>query len=170
MSVIARISITVLACAVMAAWTAQAQQPERQGGPGHRPPKPPIDTALDANGDEVIDAEEISNARAALATLDSDGDGRLTADECLPPRPDHGGRSGSQRGSDQERPDHPDPPVFTALDTNGDRVIDADEISTSAAALRTLDANGDGKLAREESRPPRRHGHGAGASGAQPRS
>jgi hypothetical protein len=33
----------------------------------------------------VIDAEEISNAPAALRTLDKNGDGQLTPDELRPP-------------------------------------------------------------------------------------
>ncbi|MEI6350770.1 MAG: hypothetical protein WCP06_06660 [Verrucomicrobiota bacterium] len=48
-----------------------------QGGPvgGHKHPKPPIEAALDANGDGVIDADEIANAAAALKKLDKNGDG-----------------------------------------------------------------------------------------------
>jgi EF hand len=57
------------------------------GGPGmrgHHPPSP-LMQALDANHDGVIDAEEISNAPAALKTLDKNGDGQLTPDELRPP-------------------------------------------------------------------------------------
>ncbi|HEX4342397.1 MAG TPA: EF-hand domain-containing protein [Verrucomicrobiae bacterium] len=58
------------------------------GGPGgHRPPPSPIMMALDANHDGVIDASEISNAPAALKTLDKNGDGKLTQDELRPQRP-----------------------------------------------------------------------------------
>jgi len=35
----------------------------------------------------VIDANEIANAPAALKTLDKNGDGQLTPDEYLGPRP-----------------------------------------------------------------------------------
>jgi hypothetical protein len=71
-------------------------------------PRPPIETALDANHDGVIDAQEISNASASLRTLDKNGDGKLTRDELRPagapperdtrengnagPPPDGGGR------------------------------------------------------------------------------
>jgi hypothetical protein len=60
-----------------------------QGGPekGNRPPKPPLELALDANKDGTIDADEIANATAALKKLDKNGDGKLTPDEYRPPRP-----------------------------------------------------------------------------------
>ena len=52
-------------------------------------------TVLDANHDGVIDASEIANAPVALKTLDKNGDGKLTRDEFLPPRP--GGPDGDRR-------------------------------------------------------------------------
>lgn len=52
-----------------------------------RPPKPPIDLALDANSDGLISADEIDNAANTLQTLDKNGDGLLSATECLPARP-----------------------------------------------------------------------------------
>ena len=78
-----------------------------QGKEGGKRPLPPIITALDANGDGVIDADEIANASAALKKLDKNGDGKLTRDEYLPPRPqrpagaqhDQGGEGGA-RGRD----------------------------------------------------------------------
>ena len=50
-------------------------------------PQSPLMMALDANHDGVIDAGEISNAPAALRTLDKNGDGQLTPDELRPPPP-----------------------------------------------------------------------------------
>jgi len=86
-----------------------ANQP---GGPGvgqpgghHRPPPLPIVQALDANHDGVIDASEIANAPAALKTLDKNGDGQLTRDEYLPPRP-----KGPPDGGDQQDGQRPPPP------------------------------------------------------------
>ena len=66
--------------------------PEGQDGADakHRPPPDPIMSALDVNHDGVIDASEITNAPAALKTLDKNGDGQLTMDEICPQR--HGGR------------------------------------------------------------------------------
>lgn len=53
-------------------------------------------------------------------------------------------------------------PLFGALDANDDAVIDAQEMAGAAAALKTLDKNGDGKLTPDEVRPPR-PGFGGGA-------
>jgi hypothetical protein len=60
-------------------------------------------------------------------------------------------------------PPHGDP-LRRALDTNGDHELDADEISKAAEALAKLDANGDGRVTRDElfPRPP------AGAPGRGP--
>jgi Ca2+-binding EF-hand superfamily protein len=57
-------------------------------------------------------------------------------------------------------------PLFAALDTNGDGVIDATEINNAPAALRKLDKNGDGKITREEVRPAggRRRGGSSSSS------
>ena len=79
------------------------------GGEGFRPPMHPLEQALDANGDGVIDAKELANAVAALKKLDKNGDGKLTEDEYRPARPaggfggqggpgGPGGGPGGQRG------------------------------------------------------------------------
>lgn len=139
------------------------------GGPGRRPggggaqpgaggfPVPPIITALDANGDSEIDAKEIETAQAALRKLDKTGEGALTLDEMLP-----GGGPPPGVG-----PQPPLPAVITALDTNGDGKLDANEITNAAAALRKLDKNGDGKLTPDEFRrrrngPPESPAQGGG--------
>ena len=44
-------------------------------------------------------------------------------------------------------------PLFAALDTNGDGVIDANEIANAAEALKKLDKNHDGKLTPDEVQP-----------------
>lgn len=71
-----------------------------QRGPGmggQRPPLPAVVRALDANHDGVIDADEIANASAALKTLDKNGDGKLSMQETMGPRPQAGaGRPGGQ--------------------------------------------------------------------------
>jgi hypothetical protein len=84
-----------------------------------------------------------------------------------------------QKEDGADRPRRPAPPLVAALDKNHDGVIDADEISNAAAALKTLDKNADGKLTRDEIRPMRRGGgpgeegarhrkHGKGKEGEQP--
>ncbi len=79
--------------------------PRGPGMGGHRPPPPPVITALDVNHDGVIDANEIANASAALKKLDKNGDGKLTREELRPQRPPQ-----SVNGdSDDHRPSGPPP-------------------------------------------------------------
>ncbi len=159
----------------LSAWTATAQpagDPPEQGidappagAPHHGRHRPPPDAllikVLDANGDGIIDAQEIANAPAALLKLDKNGDGQLTPDEYLPPRPDRGtnapppegGTNAPPRGRDGHRP--PRPPIIAVLDANGDGIIDAQEIANASAALLKLDKNGDGRLTPDEYRPHR---------------
>jgi hypothetical protein len=155
-SVILALALTV------AAWSALAQDNSSgpQDGPPDGPPRgrhhhPPADAliirALDTNHDGVIDAAEIANAPAALLTLDTNGDGKLTPDEYLPHRP-NGGTNAIPTGPDGKLPR---PPIIAALDPNGDGVIDAQEIANAPAELLTLDKNGDGKLTPDEWRPQR---------------
>lgn len=66
---------------------AHPSTPPPPGGEGGAPrPRPVLDSALDADGDEVIRPEEIARAPELLRKLDLDRDGRLTQDE-LHPRP-----------------------------------------------------------------------------------
>jgi uncharacterized membrane protein YebE (DUF533 family) len=134
--------------------------------------------ALDVNHDGVIDSNEIANASAALKTLDKNGDGKLTADEFRPPRPDgppggqQGGPQNDQKGApsaNQQGGHHRPPllPIVQALDANHDGVIDASEIANASAALKTLDKNGDGQLTRDEYLPPRPNGPPGDEQGGQ---
>src|SRR5258706_6479463 len=74
--------IAATAATVVSAFWAMAQEGGGQGGPAHgQRPKHPLEVALDANADGVIDASEIANATAALKKLDTNHDGKLTRDE-----------------------------------------------------------------------------------------
>ncbi len=58
-----------------------------------RRPMMPIIAALDADGDQIIGADEIKNASTALKTLDKNSDDKITEDEMRPQRPDRGDKS-----------------------------------------------------------------------------
>jgi len=78
--------------------------PRGPGSPGGPRPMPPIISALDANKDGKIDANEIANASKALKALDTNNDGELTADEI------NGPRLGAGRGGPPGSPGRPSPP------------------------------------------------------------
>ncbi|HEY1788700.1 MAG TPA: hypothetical protein VGJ73_11115 [Verrucomicrobiae bacterium] len=148
MKKIIKITLALVSLAV-GAFPAYAQDNDAPNGDGpprhHRPPPLPLVLALDTNHDGIIDSNEIANASAELLTLDKNGDGQLTQDEYLPPRPPNA-------DSQNFRP--PPSPLIEALDVNHDGIIDANEIANAPAELKTLDKNGDGKLTRNEYRPP----------------
>ena len=58
-------------------------------------------------------------------------------------------------------------PLVAAIDTDHDGVLSAKEIGNAAAALKTLDKNGDGKLTADEVRP-NFGGRGRGGPGGSP--
>ena len=60
-------------------------------------PATSIFAALDANGDGVIDAQEINNAPAALRKLDKNGDGKITREEARPGGKDGGKAKGKAK-------------------------------------------------------------------------
>ncbi|MCP4895611.1 MAG: hypothetical protein GY906_01445 [bacterium] len=147
------LNLTV-AIIVLTSWTSAAQGPDRRGGQRHRPPTPAVDTALDADGDEVISADEISNAASALIELDADNDGKLSFSECMGFSTDGRSRQAppTRRGGSGGQP--PAPPIVSALDTSGDEVVDGNEIADAPMALLELDENADGVLQADEYRPP----------------
>ena len=142
---------------------------KHRGDRGDRP-KPPLMLALDPNGDHVIDASEITNAPEALKKLDLNGDGKLTRDEIMPPRPEGKGDRAANKPGRENRPGkeggkHRMPPLIAALDANADGVIDSTEITSAADSLKKLDKNGDGKITKDEAFPPRPEGSkGRGAA------
>ncbi len=155
-----------LAVIVMTGLNAAAQGPGGgRGGQGHQPPTPAIDTALDTDGDQVISADEISNAASALIGLDSDNDGGLSFEECMGFSSDGNAQQGPPAGRGGSGGQPPAPPIFSALDTSGDHVIDDSEINYAPAALASLDENADGQLQPDEYRPPHPGGQRGGGGG-----
>lgn len=73
-------------------------QGQRGGMRGGQRPVSPLMSALDANKDGKLSAEEIANAVTALKTLDKNNDGVLEATELAPSRPQRGGGGGGRGG------------------------------------------------------------------------
>jgi Ca2+-binding EF-hand superfamily protein len=108
--------------------------------------------ALDADHDNIISADEIANAPAALKKLDRNRDGKLTAEECGFGTPaklalDLVLATRTRRGFMRIHP------VLAALDVDHDGEISSSEIKRAPAALKTLDKNGDGRLTIDELLP-----------------
>lgn len=126
------------------------------GGEGFRPPMHPLQLALDANGDGVIDAKELANAVAVLKKLDKNGDGKLTDDEFRPARPQSGqggqggqGGVGGQRGAPGEKGGEPRRPEGQPGGGGGpgdNPGSDGDFVTR----LFQNDKNKDGKLTKDE--------------------
>ncbi|HTD88406.1 MAG TPA: EF-hand domain-containing protein [Candidatus Binatia bacterium] len=81
----------------------------------------------------------------------------ITFAQDAPDRPPREGRPGPGPGPG------PGPrfvmPLMAVLDANSDGILDETEIANASAALKKLDKNNDGKIDREELRPPRPDGH-----------
>ena len=100
-----------------------AQPPKsdtQNAGPGgFRLPSPPLLSALDANADGEITADEIENAVAALKKLDKNSDGQLASDEMMPFGRGFGGPGGAMIHRRTE--------VLEKFDLNKDGILKADE-------------------------------------------
>ncbi len=100
-----------------------------------------IQSALDADGDKVLSAQEIAAAPDVLKSMDQNGDGVLSPDES------HGGRFPMYHVVRENW-------VFNIIDDDGDVVISAEEISMASEMLARLEIDGDGQLAGKELAPP----------------
>jgi hypothetical protein len=167
------LALLVIAAAALSSPAGEMQYRMGQAGePSAQRPAIPVMAALDADHNGVLDAQEIANAPQALPTLDKNGDGKLTPDELFGPMGARGGMPGQQagagfrgrgagmqpmaaNGTGGRGPGGPPQPMFAALDTNHDGVVDANEIANADKALLTLDKNGDGKLTPDELFGPR---------------
>lgn len=99
--------------------------------------------ALDVDGNGALSKEELSKAADALAKLDRNGDGSVSREEAMPPRPGQPGQP--QPGG------RPEPGQMLAYmmrqDTNGDKAISKEEAGERLKEnFEKIDRNGDGKL------------------------
>ncbi|MGD0868521.1 MAG: tetratricopeptide repeat protein [Bryobacteraceae bacterium] len=108
--------------------------------------------ALDANQDLILSPWELDTAPAALATLDKNGDGKLSAEECGAHFGDEAHLSAAflQRARKEFMRSQP---ILDALDANHDGEISAAEIRNAERELLVLDTNGDGQLEPHEMVP-----------------
>jgi hypothetical protein len=123
--------------------------------------------ALDTDRDGTISKAEIGAASAALETIDTNGDGRLTIDEIRPSARPGGGRGARGAASAPPRADagpgragRGGGPVLRALDADGNGALSGAELSRATEALKALDANADGQVSVDELRPERRRAFG----------
>ena len=144
-----------------------------EGGPrggqrGGQRPASPMMTALDANQDGKLSAEEIANAATALKTLDKNKDGVIDANELAPPRGSGGpgGQGGAQGGRSSQMVER-----IMARDTDGDGKVSREEAGESRFFDR-MDADSDGFVTKAEIENMaqqfgggRRGGGGRGAGG-----
>jgi Ca2+-binding EF-hand superfamily protein len=148
-----------------------------EGGGGDEPPSPAPSAdeltttlmAFDSNHDGKLEKDEVPQRMQGLFERgDTNHDGVLTKDEITKLAeanrqqagggrgPGGEGRGGEGRGFGGGRGPgggNPFDQAFTALDTDHNGEISAEEISKAAASLKTLDKNGDGQITNDEVTP-----------------
>jgi len=108
----------------------------------------PVLRALDSDGNFTLSPSEISSAPAALRKLDTNHDGKITAEECgwgIAPN-----FVSAAMQAEVHRRFMTYHPVLAVLDADRDGVISAWEIDHAAAALENLDLNHDGYVTPDE--------------------
>lgn len=121
-----------------------AELPGHHRGPGHHHrggPGPMHDFFMADPPDEQAMAERRAELEAEIfRALDSDGDGKLSADEFSLERQRQVRRSLMKQKA------------FEHLDANGDGTLSRDEFPRRVAHLKRLDTNQDGEVSRDEMR------------------
>jgi Ca2+-binding EF-hand superfamily protein len=155
-----RLSSTSVVALIVAALgtTLLAQEGRPRGRDGEREGgfmrMNPLFAALDANGDGVIDEEELKNATVALKKLDRNNDGKLTSDEVRPAFGRGGpGQPGGGRGGPPAGAENVDEVVNRMLqfDKDADGRLSKDEVPERMQGMfERGDTNRDGFLSRDE--------------------
>ena len=165
MATYTRVTAGALLCLApaLAAWAGQDGRP---GGPPQMPEfmtASPLLRAIDADHDLVISAAELAAAPAALRTLDTDGDGKLTRAEAGIQMPSRGpgGPGGPRREGGGPPPEQPAPgpsaddllSMLMSFDKNADGKLQKAEVPERQAGLfERGDTNKDGVLDEAELR------------------
>ena len=115
-----------------------------EGGQRQRPASPMM-TALDADKDGKLSAEEIANAAIALKTLDKNKDGVLDSSELAPTR-GPSGQGGAQGGRTSQMVER-----IMARDTDGDGKVSKEEAGEQMGRFfGRMDADSDGFVTKAE--------------------
>lgn len=106
--------------------------------------------AFDKNGDGKLTKDEVpERMQGIFARGDKNNDGVLTKEEIK-------AMAETQARQANNRANAPPDALFRALDTDHDGMLSSAEIKNAAAALKSLDKNGDGRITEDELRPPQR--------------